>query len=123
MAAGPDLDKPVPRQLIGAVRLASKATITSGLRLGIFEVFRSCRHYLQAQSRKLLSTGRLEEGGVERGCSRRSLEGLEGAIVSQTHTVAVSIAMLGKLPRGGVERIWDFPCSQIPSQAEANELT
>ena len=89
-------------------RLMDKATITSGLRLGRSEALRSLRHYLRAQSQGHRTTDRLEARGVERGSARRSsLKGRERAIVSQTGTV--SKAMLGKLLRDGMERIWAFP--------------
>ena len=43
-----------------ADRLAGKATITDGLRLGRSEVLRSLRHYLRAQSQEHHTIGRLE---------------------------------------------------------------
>ena len=52
--------------------MAGKATITSGLFLGIPEVLRSLRHYLQAQSQGHHNIDPLEERGVERGSARRS---------------------------------------------------
>ena len=66
-----------------ADRLAGKATITSGLFLGIPEVLRSLRHYLQAQSQGHHNIDPLEERGVERGSARRSsLKGRERATVN-----------------------------------------
>ena len=47
--------------------LVDKATITSGLLLGRFEVLRSLRHYLQAQSQEHHTIDCLEERSVERG--------------------------------------------------------
>ena len=86
--------------------LAGKATLTSGSLLGRFEVLRSLRHYLQAQSQGHRTIDRLEERGVERGSARRSsLKGRERAIVSQTNIGTVSKATLGKLLSDGVERI------------------
>jgi hypothetical protein len=93
-----------------ADRLAGKATITGGLRLGRSEVVRSLRHYLRAQSQGHHTIDRLEERGVERGSAQRSsLRGRERAIVNQTNIGTVSRATLGKLLRDGVERIWAFP--------------
>ena len=93
-----------------ADRLAGKATITSGLRLGRSEVLRYLRHYLCAQSQGHHSIDRLEERGVERGSAgQSSLKGQERAIVSQTNIGNVSETTLGKLLRDGMERIWDFP--------------
>ena len=67
-----------------AERLASKATLTIGLLLRRYEVLRSLRHYLQAQSQGHRIIDRLEERGVERGSARRSsLKGRERAIVNQ----------------------------------------
>ena len=93
-----------------ADRLADKATLTSGLLLRRSKVLRSLRHYLRAQSQGHHTTDRLDERGVERESARRSsLKGRERAIVSQTNIGTVLKAMLGKLPRDGVERIWAFP--------------
>ena len=55
-----------------ADRLAGKAAIISGLRLGRSEVLRSLRHHLLAQSQGHHTIDRLEERGVERGSVRRS---------------------------------------------------
>ena len=89
-----------------ADRLAGKAVLTSGLLLGRSEMLRS---YLRAQSRHH-TIGRLEERDVERGSARRSsLKGRERAIVNQTNIGSVLKAMLGKILRDGVERIWAFP--------------
>ena len=55
-----------------ADRLAGKATLTSGSLLERFEVLRSLRHYLRAQSQGHHTIDRLEERGVERGSARRS---------------------------------------------------
>ena len=98
--------------------LAGKATITSGLLLGRSEVLRrSTRHYLRAQSGQGHHTvNHPEERGVERGSARRcSLKGRDRAIVSQTNTGTVSKAMLGKLSKDRVERIWAFLSTYIPS--------
>ena len=88
--------------------MAGKATLASGLLLGRSEVLRkSTRHYLRAQSRGRHTTNRPEERGVERGSARRcSLKGRDRAIVSQTNIGTVSKAMLEKLSKDGVERIW-----------------
>ena len=93
-----------------ADRLACKATLTSGLRLGRSEVLRSLRLYLRAQSQRHHTNDPLEERGVERGSARRSsLKGRERAVVSQTNIGTVSKATLGKLLRDGVQRMWEFP--------------
>ena len=69
-----------------ADRLAGKATLTSGLRLGRFEVLRSLRHYLRAQSQGHHTIDRLEERGVESGSATRSpLKERERAFVNQTN--------------------------------------
>ena len=94
-----------------AGRLAGKATITSGLRLGRSEMLRSLRHYLRAKFQGHHTIDRLgERTGVERESAQRSsLRGRERAIVNQTNTGTVSKATLGKLLRDGEERIWAFP--------------
>ena len=93
-----------------ADRLAGKAALKSGLFLGRSEMLRSLRHYLRAQSQGHHAIDRLEERGMERGSARRSsLKGRERAIVNQTNIGTVSKATLGKLLRGGVERVWAFP--------------
>ena len=91
-------------------RLAGKATLINGLLLGRSEVLRSLRHYLRSQSLGHHTIDRLEERGVERKSGRRSsLKGRERAIVNQTNIGTVAKAMLGKLVRDGVERLWAFP--------------
>ena len=50
-----------------ADRLANKATLTSALLLGRYEVLRSLRHYLRAQSQGHHTIDRPEDRGVERG--------------------------------------------------------
>ena len=93
-----------------ADRLAGKATLTSGSLLERFEVLRSLRHYLRAQSQGHHTIDRLEERGVERGSTRRSsLIGRERAIVNQANIGTVSKVTLVKLLRDGMERIWVFP--------------
>ena len=68
-----------------ADRLAGKATLTSGLLLGRFEVLRNLRHYERVQNQGYHTIDRLEERGVERASARRSsLKGRERAIVKQT---------------------------------------
>ena len=52
--------------------LAGKATLKCGLRLGKFEVLRSLKHYLRAQSQGHHTIDRLEERGVEKGSARGS---------------------------------------------------
>ena len=85
-----------------ADRLAGKATIASGLRLGRSEVLRILRHYLQAQSQGHHNVDGLEEGGVERGIARRSsLKGRKWAIISRTNIATLSKATVGKLLTDG----------------------
>ena len=87
-------------------RLANKATIASGLRLGRSEVLRSFKLYLRTQSHEHHNIDRLEERGIERGSARRSsLKGRERTVVNQTNIGTVSKATLGKLPRSGIERM------------------
>ena len=84
-----------------ADRLAGKATLTSGLFLGRFEVLRSLRHYLRAQSQGHHTIDRLEAlkeasslnasllqaiNGVMSLARRSSLKGRERVIVNQTNT-------------------------------------
>ena len=67
----------------GADRLAGKATLTSGLLLGRYEVLKSLRHYLRAQSQGHQTTDHPEERGTERGSARRSsLKGREKVIAN-----------------------------------------
>ena len=71
-----------------ADRLAGKATVICGLRLGRSEVLRSLRHYVRTQSRQGHHTvDRLEErGGVDRGSVRRSsFKGRRGHCQSEEH--------------------------------------
>ena len=104
-----------------ADRLGGKATLTNGLLLGRSKVLRSLGHYLLAQSRGHHTIDCLEERGVERGSARRSsLKGRERAIVNQTNIGTVSKVTLGKRLRDGVERIWAFPSTEIPSWTELN---
>ena len=92
-----------------ADRLAGKATLKYGLLLGRSEVLRSLKHYLWALSQGHHTVNHLEERGAERRNARySSLKGWEIAIVSQTNIGTISKAMLGKLQRDGVERIWAF---------------
>ena len=74
-----------------------KAATTSSLRLGRYQVLRSLRHCLWAQSQGHHTIDRLEKRGVERS----SLKGRERAIVSQTNSGTVSKANFGKFPREG----------------------
>ena len=55
-----------------ADRLAGKASLTSGLRLGRSKVLRSLRQYLRTQSQGHHNIDRLEERSVEGGSARRS---------------------------------------------------
>ena len=79
-----------------ADRLAVKATLTSGLLLGRFEVLRSLRHYLRAQNLGHHDIDCLEETGVERESARRSsLKGRERDVVNQTSIGTISKVTLG----------------------------
>ena len=100
-----------------ADRLAGKATITSGLRLGRPEVLRPLRNEMRAQSQGHITRTfyRLKESA-----RRSSLKGRERAIVSQTSIGTVSKATLGELLIDGVKRIWTFPSAQIPHWTELN---
>ena len=81
----------------------------TGLLLRRFQMLRSLRHYLRAQSQGHHIIDCLEEKVVEKGSAgRSSLKGRERDIVNQTNIGTVSKAMLGKRLRDGVERIWDF---------------
>ena len=65
---------------------------------------------MRAQSQEHHTIDLLEERGGERGSARQSsLKGRERVIVSQVNIGTVSKAMLGKLLKDGVERIWAFP--------------
>ena len=94
-----------------ADRLAGKAALTSGFLLGRSEILRNLRHYSLAQSQRHHTVDHLEERGVERR-KRYTIfleRTRERAIVSQTNIGTVSKAMLGKLLRDWVERVWAFP--------------
>ena len=57
---------------------------------------------------------RLEERDAVRGSTQRpSLKGRERVVDNPTNIGAVSKAMLGKLPRDGVGRIWTFPSAYL----------
>ena len=81
-------------------RLARKATIKGGLRLGRFEVLRSLRHYLRARIQGHHTIDRLEQRGVERGIAQRSsLRRTEkGPIVNQTDMGTSFKGNSGKTP-------------------------
>ena len=72
-------------------RLAGKATITSGLRLGISEVLRRFRRCLRPYSQGHHINDHPEERRVEkRKCRRSSLKARERTVVSQTNIRTVS---------------------------------
>ena len=102
-----------------ADQLAGKATITTGLRLGKSEVLRAAKHHLQQleDSREHHhSVDRLVDRGIRRGSGRGStLRGAERAVVNQTNIGTVSNTTLGKLLKGGEERVWAFPSAEIPA--------
>ena len=75
----------------GADRLAGKATLTNGLRLGRSEELKGLSHYLRVQSQGHHTIGRLEERGVDTGSVRQtSLQGRKGDIFIQTNVGTVS---------------------------------
>jgi len=81
----------------------------------------SLRHYWRAKRKGHYTIDRLEERVVERGRARRSsLKGRERAVFNQTNTGTVLKAILGKLLRDGMERIWAFSSAYIPSWTELN---
>ena len=97
------------REMTEQIDWREKATLTSDLLLGRFEVLRSLRRYLQAQSQGHHTIDRLEERGLERGSARwSSLERRERAIVNQTNIGIVLKATLGKLLRDEIERIYIY---------------
>ena len=59
-----------------------------------------------------------EEIGVERKNSTIFFEKVKMGHRDQINTRSVSNATLGKLPKGGVGRIWAFPSAKIPSSTE-----
>ena len=79
-----------------ADRLAGKALITGGLRLGRSKVMRSLRHYLRAHSQG----HRPPEGERrrKRSVQRSSLRGQKRAIVNQTKIWNCSKGNIGKTP-------------------------
>ena len=104
-----------------ADRLAGKATVTSGLRLGRSEVLRSLRHSEELKCWGARDTARGNKArdttlpiawrrGVERGRARwSSLEGRERAIIIQTNIGTVSRATLRERLRDGMECTWALP--------------
>ena len=95
------LDMPERKGNDGSDRLASKASITSGLRLEKSEMLRNLRHYPQAQSRGHHTIDCLEERSLKRGSARHSSKELEMVIVDQTNIETVSKATLGTCLREG----------------------
>ena len=84
--------------------------------LSLTDNYKNGGHFCGAVLGYVHSLQSAEERGVERGSARRSsLKGRERAIVSQTNIGTVSKATLEKLLRYGVERIWAFPSTYIPS--------
>ena len=90
-----------------ADRLASSTDITSGLQLGRADVLRGLRNFLNMDRPEHPSTDRLEERGVEKGSGRHfTFRGRERPVFNQTNICTVSRAAVGRLLRGGVERVW-----------------
>ena len=99
-----------------ADRLASTASITSGLLLGRVEVLRDLRNFLNMDRPQHHSIDRLKERGVEKGSGRHfSLRGRERSAFNQTNTGTVSRATLGRLLRDGAEHVWAFPSATMSS--------
>ena len=100
-------------------RLVSTADITSGLQLGRADVLRGLRNFLNMDRPQHHSTDLLKERGVEKGSGRHStLQGRERSVFSQTNIDTVSRAILGRMLRDGVQRLWAFPSATMPSGAE-----
>ena len=73
-----------------------------------------CKQSEHSLKQSELSDSILHLQDLERGSTRQSfLKGPEGPTVNQTNTGIVSKAMLGKLLRDRVERIWAFLSAQI----------
>ena len=104
--------------------LVGTATLTSGLLLDRYEMLRSLRHYLWAQSQGHHTIKHLEERGVESGSARRSsLKGRERAIVNRMNIGTVSKATLGEVLRDRVECIWVFVHWAVESIRTSEWLT
>ena len=92
-----------------ADRLENTADITSGLLRGL-------RNFLNLDRSKHHSNNRLKERGVEKGGGRHStLLGRERSVFNQVNIGTVLRATLGRLLRDGVEHVWAFPSSTMPS--------
>ena len=105
-----------------ADRLASAADFTSGLQLGRAEVLRGLRNFLNTDRPEHQSTDRLKERGVEKGSGRHSsLQGQEQCV--QPNLGTVSRTTLWRLLRDGVEHVWAFPSTTMPSWAETQTQT
>ena len=102
-----------------ADRLVSTGDITSGLQLGMEEMLRGLRNFLNMDRPEHHSTDHLKERGVEKGSSRHStLQGQERSVFNQTNIGTVSRATLGRLLRDGVEHIWAFLSATMPFWAD-----
>ena len=92
-----------------ADRLAGNATTTTGLHLGRSEVLRAVRQHLQQledNKEHHHSVDRLLERDVQKGSGRSStLRGPERALINQTNIGTVSKVTLGRLLKGGEERL------------------
>ena len=79
----------------------------------------SLRDFLNMDRPEHHSIDRLKERGVEKGSGRHcTLQGREQSVFNQTNISTVSMSTLGRLLRGGAERIWTFPSATMPSGAE-----
>ena len=107
-----------------ADRLASTADITSALQLGRTQVPRSLRSFLNMDRPNYHSTDRLMERRTEKGSGRHSnLQGQEQSWVQPDEHFTVLRATLGRLLRGGAERICVFLSPTMPSRTETETET
>ena len=89
-----------------AYGLANTADITSGLnlQLGTVEMLRGLRNFLNIDWAQHHNIDHLKERGVEKR-----------PVIIQTDIGNVSRATLGRLLRDGVEHVWAFPSTVMPS--------
>ena len=102
-----------------ADRLTSTADITSGQQFGTAEVLRGLRNFLNIDRPEHHSIDRLKERGVEKVSGQHStLQGQERSVFNQTNTGTVSRPALGRLLRGGAERVWACRSATMRFSAE-----
>ena len=81
-------------------RLASTANITSGLQLGLTDVLRGLRNFLNTDKPEHHCIHRIQKRGVEKGSGRHSnLQDRERSVFNQTNIDTVSRAAMGRLLR------------------------